>query len=221
MNKIAHPTHPTALHSAHVSTVTQVLYILKIFQDAAVTTAHVSSVCEFVLGAPCLSFAIMDIRRFVEELQTPNFLTNRISKYVSILIWILCCHISEVFASLPVGILWFAEIHSLLALFGCNEVRLVKLNLGNGSYLKDGVYEVKFANRSIYPRVKMNQVLLLSVQLHRMAGSIEIHVVGVALSTHESTVWSITNVIVVIFVPPGVMCSTAVTRTMMTRTRMC
>ena len=41
----------------------KVLYILKLFQDPAINTAHISGISEFVLGAPCLSYAIIDISR--------------------------------------------------------------------------------------------------------------------------------------------------------------
>ena len=38
----------------------QVLYVLQIHQDSLKDTAHVSSVSEFTLAQPCLSFAILD-----------------------------------------------------------------------------------------------------------------------------------------------------------------
>ncbi|KAJ8303214.1 hypothetical protein KUTeg_019610 [Tegillarca granosa] len=38
----------------------QVLYVLQIHQDSSSNTAHVSSVSEFLLAQPCLSFAILD-----------------------------------------------------------------------------------------------------------------------------------------------------------------
>ncbi|XP_067929847.1 enhancer of mRNA-decapping protein 4-like isoform X4 [Watersipora subatra] len=41
----------------------RVIYVLKFFQDADSETVHMSSVSEFILGAPVLSFAIMDVRR--------------------------------------------------------------------------------------------------------------------------------------------------------------
>ena len=40
----------------------KVLYILQIYQDGNQNTAHVSSVSEFTLAQPCLSFAILDAR---------------------------------------------------------------------------------------------------------------------------------------------------------------
>ena len=36
------------------------LYVLQIHQDNSSNTAHVSSVSEFTLAQPCLSFAILD-----------------------------------------------------------------------------------------------------------------------------------------------------------------
>ena len=41
----------------------QVLYILQLHQDAEAGTAHVSSVSEFLLTQPVLSFALLDAGR--------------------------------------------------------------------------------------------------------------------------------------------------------------
>ena len=41
----------------------QVLYILQLYQDTESGLAHISSISEFLLAQPCLSFAILDASR--------------------------------------------------------------------------------------------------------------------------------------------------------------
>ena len=52
----------------------QVVYILQLYQDAGSGLAHVSSLSEFLLAQPCLSFAILDAsrRKFQKAAQDPD-----------------------------------------------------------------------------------------------------------------------------------------------------
>ena len=41
----------------------QVLYVLRLHQESDANTAHVSSISEFMLAHPCLSFSVLDAAR--------------------------------------------------------------------------------------------------------------------------------------------------------------
>ena len=41
----------------------QVLYVLHLHQESDANTAHVSSISEFMLAHPCLSFSVLDAAR--------------------------------------------------------------------------------------------------------------------------------------------------------------
>jgi len=52
--------------------------VLQIHQDSDSNTAHVSSVSEFLLAQPCLSFAIMDAskKKFKKSVEDDNHLDD-------------------------------------------------------------------------------------------------------------------------------------------------